>query len=90
MMSRILEFARKCHLFQAVRLIQLQTLRENEPQRRAPQLGSDTSPDNEPLLFAAVAKARFAGTEIESIGWSPSEAARDRGAAISWKRRRLV
>ncbi|MFN3160453.1 MAG: type VI secretion system baseplate subunit TssG [Rubinisphaera brasiliensis] len=68
MMSRILEFARKCHLFQAVRLIQLQTLRENEPQRRAPQLGSDTSPDNEPLLFAAVAKARFAGTEIESIG----------------------
>jgi len=68
MMSRILEFARKCHLFQAIRLIQLQTLREGAEQQRAPLIGSDTSPEQEPMLFAAVAKARFAGTEIESLG----------------------
>ncbi|HBN75399.1 MAG TPA: hypothetical protein DD473_06200, partial [Planctomycetaceae bacterium] len=64
MIRRLIKMTRKFRLLQAIRLVEMQTIRAQIGRGRLQQIGSNSSPDQEPIRLGWVAKARFAGSEV--------------------------
>lgn len=72
MIRRLIKMTRKFRLLQAIRLVEMQTIRAQIGRGRLQQIGSNSSPDQEPIRLGSVAKARFAGSEVEEISEEPA------------------